>query len=446
MAEQPVYGAARDGVSTRIASEPETALNRIRRELAEKRQISAKIALDAAFVDLYGRQRVDSDAGRGVELTGINASVPVAPIPGPTAAPVPKATQSAQFNFTVLLLVIGCIPSMLGVYVIAWVDETKGKCNGYADVKGGAIQSLSLMCVSATMLLFMMLSRFYIASSKGYWVRALLYKREEGVSFVQHVVHTRLRVICFLLLLTWMFSSSGASRYYDEITACSTDGVYGFFVSLPVAFSTILLFVELAGRLRQWWRTEVPPSMEGVDTQRADVLKRDVTEPPGKFIITGITLCMWSVVVARQQFLFDSDGRNTCAALGVVGVTLFPLLVFSTAVCAFVLASSYLVDNAHAFTGRVLSLCVAGYTIFAVLFIYITKSSKARSCDSRTRVNVLDWLIVAFGGLMTVLALSSGGVIGKTQLNFDISDAKYTLVRKDIGKDDRDNEVLQLRF
>jgi len=387
----------------------------------------------------------DGDARRKVPASAraVQSAIAIRPLKrweshsAAPAAPVPKATQSAQFNFTVLLLVIGCIPSMLGVYVIAWVDETKAKCNGYADVKGGAIQSLSLMCVSATMLLFMMVSRFYIASSKGYWVRALLYKREEG-SFVKHAVHTRLRVICFLLLLTWMFSSSAASRYYEDITACSTEGVYGFFVSLPVASSAILLFVELAGRFMctgDW--------TGGDETPPTGTVRRDLTEPHGKFIITGITLCMWSVVVARQQFLFDSDGRNTCAALGVVGVTLFPLLVFSTAVCAFVLASSYLVDNAHAFTGRVLSLCVAGYTIFAVLFIYITKSSKARSCDSRTRVNVLDWLIVAFGGLMTLLALFSGGVIGQKQINFDIS--KYT-VAHDIDPDDSRKEVLQLRF
>jgi hypothetical protein len=364
-------------------------------------------------------------------------------------------TQSMQFKWTMGFLLLGCIPSMMGVYAIAWVDETKEGCT-YANVKGGPIQSLSIMCVSATMLLFMMLSRYYIASSKGYWVRALLYKREKGKDFMQHVWDTRLRGVCGLLLLTWFGSTNAAVAYRKNIVTCHTDGVYGFFVYLPSAMTGFLLIIELLGWCSQgsWTRGKVEVKVHGNGKVHGKVEvkvhgnvegyadRRTILKSRGKLQILGITLVMWAVVVVRQSYLFDSDARNACAALGIVGFQLFPLLLFSTAVYVFVLASSFLVDNAQAFTGLVLSVCAYGYTVFAVQYVFITKASKARSCDSRARVELLDWLILLFAGLV-VAGISPKNSFASSDY-FPLSPGQYK--EKVITRDARSKEVLQLRF
>jgi hypothetical protein len=366
-------------------------------------------------------------------------------------------TQSMQFKWTMGFLLLGCIPSMMGVYAIAWVDETKDGCT-YANVKGGPIQSLSIMCVSATMLLFMMLSRYYIASSKGYWVRGLLYKREKEKQFRWHVWETRLRGVCGLLLLTWFGSTNAAVKYRKNIVTCHTDGVYGFFVYLPTVVLAFLLVIELLGRWLPgpWTEGKVESKVHGnVDGKVESKVhgnvygkvhgkvegyadRRTIQTSYGKLRILGITLVMWAVVVGRQYYLFDSDARNACAALGIVGFQLFPLLLFSTAVYVFVLASSFLVDNAHAFTGLVLSVCAYGYTVFAVQYVFITKASKARSCDSRARVELLDWLILVFAGLVVA------GISVKNRP----ANSNYLPVQTDfvINRDAREIEVLQLRF
>lgn len=379
-----------------------------------------------------------------ITTPGASGDPPASPVPGPP--PVGAATkeasatspsQSTQFKWTMGFLLLGGIPSMLSVYVIAWVDETKDGCT-YADVTGGPMHSLSLMCCSATMLLFMMLSRFYIASSKGYWVRGLLYTRKDAYTdFVDHVLETRLRVVCFLLLMVWMVSSSAASAYRKDIETCHPDGVYAFFVTLPVMFSVLFVFIELWG----WWKPGTWTDGTG-DSQ--DIPSRIIQTRKGKNIILLIALVMWAVVVARQVYLFDSDARNACAALGVVGFALFPLLVFSTAVYAFVLASTFLVDNAHAFSGLVLSLCVSGYTVFAVLYVFITKSSNTRSCDSRPAVELLDWLILVFAGLVV-----AGISVKNSSANsnyFPLSLDQYEQTEIVINRDARAKEVLQLRF
>ena len=435
-----MYGEPRGVVvSPRIVEAP---FIRVGREIVEKRETRDESAPDMSYTGLYARQTVDSAVGGEVELTQIPSSVPEPPIGGPitqASADEPGSTvsQSKQFKWTMVFLLLGGIPSMLSVYVIAWVDDTKDGCT-YAKLTGGPMYSLSLTCCSATMLLFMMLSRFYIASSKGYWVRGLLYKRKDAeTDFATHVLETRLRVVCFLLLVVWMLSSSWAASFRTNIETCHTGGVYTFLVNMPVVFSTLCLLTECFGRFHSGAWTigsgdnkNPPPSTVQART--------------GKLIILFIALVTWVVVVLRQRYLFDSDARNSCAALGVVGFTLFPLLVFSTAVYAFVLASSFLVSNAHAFSGLVLSLCGSGYTVFAVLYVFITKSSKARSCDSRPAVELLDWLILVFAGLVTVLGIRTWN----TDKYYEYLSLKKLEEERPVYIDEaaRKIEVLQLRF
>jgi len=354
------------------------------------------------------------------------------PLKGTAAGSTVK--QSNKFFIGAFLLALGAIPSMLAVYVIAWVDESKSGCT-YAKLKGAPIQSLSIMCMSATMLLFMTASRFYIASYKGYWVRGLLHKRRDGPGFWQHyVVETRLRSICVLLLLTWFVSCVKAIGSHEEIKACHED-IFPFFVLLPMISSAMLVNLELFDR--------VYPVGFSVGEDDEKEAPHEIATWKGKASVASITFCMWIVVVLRQKYLFDSYEGNTCAASGVVGFMLFPVLVFSTAVYAFGLTSSYLVDLARPFTGTVIAICASLYFIFAVLFITITKTSNAKSCDTRAGVKVLDWLILVFAVLVTALV---GYSARYRDPGTKLDPRKYARAKTEADKSQRPIEILQLRF
>jgi hypothetical protein len=395
-------------------------------------QMATRKASDAAAQNnpVYEiMSRSDSDSPEPISQVNLYTGVS-GPLKGTAAGPKLNATQSNKFFIGAFLLAIGAIPSMLGVYVIAWVDESKSGCT-YAKLKGAPIKSLSIMCMSATMLLFMTASRFYIASYKGYWVRGLLHKRDKTSLF-----DLRLRIICALLLLTWFVSCIKAEGSADVIKACNED-VYPLFVLLPRVMSNMLVLLELFDRFYPVWFSA------GTDDEKEAT--HEILKWTGKAIVTSITFCMWIVVVLRQNDLFDSYEGNTCAASGVVGFTLFPVLVFSTAVYAFGLTSSFLVDNARPFKGRVIATCVSLYFIFALLFITITKSSNAKSCDTRGRVKALDWLILVFAGLVAALVGYSARY-PDPGTDFDPRHYARAKTSAEADKSRRDIEIQQLRF